>query len=62
MVGLASNPHAGVAITCKYRCKILSNDFFRDVREDIQEITSKIRNHNSSEFHENGVFVMRPTF
>lgn len=48
----AEDPRTGISVQCKYRCDILSNRFFRIIKEDIAVICEKIKQHDSQGFED----------
>lgn len=46
----ANNPRAGISVNCKYKCEVITDAFFRHIKEDILIICETIKKHDSKDF------------
>ena len=52
VLGDAGNPKTGISINCKYKCEVITDVFFKYIKEDIIIISNTIKNHSSTEFYD----------
>lgn len=48
----AENPRSGITVACKYTCRVLTDDAFRAVNEDILNACGMTANHSSAGFYD----------
>lgn len=49
-VAESSVPGTGTVVNCKYKCRVMSNDFFESIDKNISKVCASIRNHTSATF------------
>ena len=52
VLGDAGNPKTGISTNCKYKCEVITDVFFKYIKEDIIIISNTIKNHSSTEFYD----------